>query len=86
MLRLNMTVQINPSFSWLDWELYDMPGAVGAAAKLNKTLKNAVNQGCRRPVLENTMDLTMSELCKFGASDTEARNFLYRVLNEIFGE
>jgi hypothetical protein len=41
-LNLEVRVQVNPTFSWVDWELYDMPGNVQCAAMLNSALKDVL--------------------------------------------
>jgi hypothetical protein len=83
---LNKSVQIDPKFTWRDWQLYDMPDVSIVASDLNMTLKRAVNDGKTKLEVNWIMTKLMSVYRGFGATDSEPMYFLERVLNEIFGE
>lgn len=86
MNRLNKSVQINPTFSWTDWELYEGPFSSSTARSLNQHLMDLVNSGNDRRETEDAMHDLMLKLSKSGAYDTEPRDFLERILTEIFGD
>ena len=88
MNRLNLvrTVMVNPTFSWTDWELYDMPRVIEVAERLNRRLKMLVNHDLDRDLIEDEMLDEMDKVKEFGALDSDARRFLKNVLDEIFGD
>lgn len=85
MKNLNKTVSIAPTFSWKEWGLYDWTASVGAANKLNDTMILAVSAGISETGFRREMLKAMAEFANLGALDTEPRDFLERVIEEIFG-
>lgn len=91
MKHLNITrhVSVDPTFSWSEWGLYEEPGCVQAAERLNEYLAELVNE------YDNSFEVRTSLLGfikdkeydkKFGAFDSETLNFIDCVLDEIFGD
>jgi hypothetical protein len=86
MNRLNKKVEvtIDPRFSWVDWELYEVIGTEAAAEELNEALETAVNAGISREGVEREMLKVRQELAEFGAMDSESFAHLRRVLDVVF--
>ena len=84
MKRLNKRVVIDPRFSWIDWSLYDGPGAVPTAMDLNRKLAELVNNGHDRREVEAEMSELMANRSLMGANDTEPRAFLSKILEEVY--
>jgi hypothetical protein len=86
MKRLNKSIHVRPEFSWLDWQLYDLPGNVRSAELLNKLLADLVNAGCDRQEVERAMHDTMTSdsFSEIGAADGEPMTFLDAILDEIY--
>ena len=81
---LNKTVEINPTFTWQQWELYDTPDSERIAIELNFMLALMFNAGASRRSIEAKMSERMASYSQFGANDTEPRVFLNRILNHLF--
>ena len=86
MNRLIKTTTIKVGFAWTDWQLYDEPGVVVVAQKLNTMLEAAVNDGGDRRDVKQTMMCEFRRFEDFGANDTEPHRFLDQVLDNIYGE
>lgn len=87
MNRLNktVTVTIDPTFAWTDWELPESKLAPVVARLLNLRLKELVNLYEDRDLVEDEMLDLMNEYASDGAYDSEPQRFLSRVLDEIYG-
>ena len=86
MRRLIKTIHIKAEFAWTDWDLYEKPGVVVVAQKLNEQLERLVNgDNVRREVEEGMLEF-MRDFSVYGANDTEPRAHLQKVLDEIYGE
>jgi hypothetical protein len=85
--QLNLNPHINPELTARDWELYSsMAGSKGAARKLNKALKDAVNsKGSTPQSVVMAMHPVMRELANFGADDTEPRYHLQAIIQKVYG-
>lgn len=87
MNRLNKSIHINPSFSWVDWDLYEgVNGTPAVAFNLNTRLAELVNRGEPRAHVEREMLALMEFYSSNGAADTEPRRLLAEVLDEVFGD
>jgi len=75
-VKVNMTAE--------DWELYTMPGAKGAAQKLNRTFANCIRTGMLRNATSSAMYKVMSELANFGAADSEPHYHLEKLLAAVY--
>lgn len=93
MKNLNKRVTIDPKFSADEWELYsfsDDPGRAQklkeAAVALNKALKTAVNKkGSTRVDVDIATRKVMLKYSDCGARDIETLNFVFDILDEIYG-
>ena len=86
MKRLNMTVNVDPTFTADDWQLYTSnEGSAEAAVELNTALKEAVAKYTERCDVEDAMHTAMGKLRNFGASDSEPRWFLQDILDKLYG-
>jgi hypothetical protein len=88
-----MELTVEPKLSANDWQLYTygvdaakQEAAHLAAARLNRTLREAVNGGFGRPIVRDRMWKVMEECRSTGALDTEPRAVLETLLDFIFGE
>lgn len=86
MIRLNKKVEvtIDPRFSWVDWELYELIGVEAAAEELNEALAEAVNSGISREGVEREMLKVRQELIEFGTMDGACFAQLRRILDVVF--
>jgi len=85
--RLNKSVHINPTFSWVDWDLYEgVNGTEAVAFRLNQRLAELVNRGEPQDRVVREMYKLMEQNAVNGAFDTEPRILLQRVLEEVFGD
>lgn len=86
---LTIKKQITANFSAEQWSLYTssyLPECIDAAKELNKSLEDAVNSGSDRWGTFKQVSLVMKRFENLGATDTEPREFLYDVLDQIFPE
>lgn len=87
MNRLNKSVHINPTFSWVDWDLYEgVNGKEAVAFRMNTRLAELVNRGEPRDRVESEMLKLMDFYSSNGASDSEPVRLLERILDEVYGE
>lgn len=73
------------------WELFTVDPeqrkrSAFAAATINTALENAVNGGKDRSAVWSEVTGVMQQFRNCGAMDTEPRNHLREILDEIFGE
>jgi len=86
---LTIKKQITANFSAEQWSLYTssyLPECIDAAKELNKALEDAVNSGGDRWSCFKQVNIAMQRFENLGATDTEPREFLYDVLDQIFPE
>jgi hypothetical protein len=86
---LNKRVVISPTLNAAQWELYTdmLPGVTAVADELNEALRIAVNVDMLpKSFARDRVTLVMEANSHFGASDTEPRNILEDLLEEIYGD
>lgn len=83
-LNLKFIPTVNPTFSWIDWELYDKEGAIAAAASLNHAIKEAVDREYDRNTAQRHVEYEMQRWASVGANDTEAHCLLEECLDAIY--
>lgn len=87
MQNLLITKHIVAKFTAEQWSLYTASHkeeCVLAARALNDALEYAVNHGSNRWTTFKQVSLVMQQHSNVGAADTEPREFLYDVLDQIF--
>lgn len=85
---LNMVKKIDPTYTNEYWQLYSsVLGYENAVTDLNAALKYAVNlEGSTAITVRQIMGPVMLSFQDFGALDTEPREFLYSILDHIYGD
>lgn len=89
MQGLTIRKQITATFTADQWGLYTvsyLPECIDAAKELNLSLELAVNSGGTRWDAFKQVNIVMQRFSDLGATDTEPREFLYHVLDQIFPE
>ena len=88
-MSIRKTIIANIMLSAEDWDLYsDMEGAEIAAFDLNRHLELCVKTSDSKDEVRRRMDTYMGDPAyrKYGASDTEPREVLNNILDNIYGE
>ena len=69
------------------WQLYSMPEAEGVATRMNTVFNALTAVNADRDLITDTMLGLAScyEYRRVGASDTEPRNVLWKLLDDIYG-
>lgn len=84
MKELNKVILINPTFSEVDWHLYDLPASEQAALDLNRALRKIYNAGASRDDVQAEMTKVMDRLNLVGANDAGAKTFLSQILDHLY--
>lgn len=85
-MKIKRTAEVTELHMTADqWGLFAVEDVDQVAIKLNTSFMYAVNSGKQAKEVQEGMLKIMSSLKEFGASDTEPRAELDRLLSQIFG-
>lgn len=84
MNHVSIKKQASIRLSWVEWQLYDMKGSIQAAEAINDAIETAFNEGSSRKEISKIALSVMGDFDQFGADDTDPRDVLDDVLDELY--